>query len=176
VPWKEITRDQILFDPVIQTLCNNPKFKCPNYGHNWACPPHAPYLEKDIMTHNKFYLIYCRIDMNRQIQDKKTDWEGLNSYKYLRNCIEKEIEKFLELQNISINNVSILWDGHCNACEKEGLNCAIDEELPCRFPDRKRYSMEAVGINVTETVRNVDLEIEWPPKNHLFRFSLICTK
>ncbi|MHA1412798.1 MAG: DUF2284 domain-containing protein, partial [Promethearchaeota archaeon] len=47
---------------------------------------------------------------------------------------------------------------------------------PCRYPDKIRYSMEAVGINVTETVRKLNFKIEWPPKKHVYRFGVACLK
>jgi hypothetical protein len=36
--------------------------------------------------------------------------------------------------------------------------------------------MEAVGIHVTDTVKNLNLDIEWPPTNHVYRFGLVCLK
>ena len=44
----------------------------------------------------------------------------------------------------------------------------------CRYSDKNRYSMEAVGIEVTKTVRALNFEIQWPPKNHVYRFGLVC--
>jgi len=63
----------------------------------------------------------------------------------------------------------------CNL-NKEGKNCTYDDVLPCRYPDKKRFSMEAVGINVDKTVRNLKIPIEWPPLNHAYRFGLVCIK
>ena len=44
------------------------------------------------------------------------------------------------------------------------------------YPDKKRYSMEAVGIDVTAVTKNLNIPIEWPPTNHIYRFGLICFK
>jgi len=33
-----------------------------------------------------------------------------------------------------------------------------------------------VGIDVTQTVRKLDIDIEWPPTNHVYRFGLVCVK
>ncbi|MCJ7648379.1 MAG: DUF2284 domain-containing protein, partial [Candidatus Lokiarchaeota archaeon] len=72
------------------------------------------------------------------------------------------------------NEKFILWDGYCRICFKEGKNCTYDDGIPCRYPDKKRFSMEAVGIDVDKTVKNVNIEIEWPPINYAYRFGLIC--
>ncbi|MHA1256098.1 MAG: DUF2284 domain-containing protein, partial [Promethearchaeota archaeon] len=52
--------------------------------------------------------------------------------------------------------------------------CTYDSGKQCRYPNKKRYSMEAVGIHVTNTVKNLNLDIEWPPVNYYYRFGLIC--
>ena len=58
MPSMEIEFDQIVFDPEVQTYCNNPKFKCPYYGHSWSCPPNAPYLEKEVLSYDLFYIFF----------------------------------------------------------------------------------------------------------------------
>ena len=170
MPWIEITKKDIVFDPKVQTYCNKPHFKCPNYGHSWACPPKAPYLEEKIKQFERFFLIYIKHNIDKE---KKKDFR---QYEFMRENIEEEISNFIQNNTIEYNAIQILWDGHCRICEKEGKRCTIDEQIPCRYPDEIRYSMEAIGINVTETVRKIELEIEWPPTNYIFRFGLICLK
>ena len=170
MPWIEIAKKDIVFDHKVQTYCNNPNFKCPNYGHSWACPPEAPYLEEKIKQFERFFLIYIKYDVDKEKE------KNFRQYEFMRAKIEEEISNFIQNNTIEYNAIQILWDGHCRLCEKEGKRCTIDEQLPCRYPDEIRYSMEAIGINVTETVRKIGLEIEWPPRNHIYRFGLICLK
>jgi predicted metal-binding protein len=185
MPWKKINKEKIVFDPEVQSYCKNPDFICPNYGHNWACPPEAPYLEEEILqNYQKFYLIYYRMEMtqDRKNNENKNDLNSrgpkvinsLQSYSEMRDKIEEEIAEFIESYSEEYTDLRILWDGHCRACDKKGKKCTYDDDVPCRYPDDKRYSMEAVGIHVTETVENVNLDIEWPPENHIYRFALIC--
>jgi len=56
------------------------------------------------------------------------------------------------------------------------IKCTYDSGEPCRYPNKKRYSMEAVGIHVTNTVKDLNLDIEWPPVNYYYRFGLICIR
>ncbi|NHJ22999.1 MAG: DUF2284 domain-containing protein [Candidatus Lokiarchaeota archaeon] len=168
MPWIEINKDTIVFDPEVQTYCNNPKFKCPNYNHSWACPPKAPYLEEQILQFKKFFLIYVKKEL---IKNKNAYFKR---YEFMRDDIEEEVARFIKENKNDYNEIKILWDGHCRICQKEGKKCTIDEGIPCRYPDDIKYSMEAVGINVTETVRKIQIDIEWPPKNHIFRFGLVC--
>lgn len=181
----EIDRAKIIFDPKVQTYCNNPKFKCPNYGHSWACPPEAPYLEKILREYTKFFLIYEKYDINDYIREKKKEFPKRTEKKlryafyrenFMRDWIEEDISAFIRENSKKTEAIFVLWDGHCRVCEKKNQNCTHDSGLNCRYPNDIRYSMEAVGINVTETVKNLNLNIEWPPKNHAYRFGLICLR
>ena len=173
MPWKEIAKTSIIFDPIVQSYCKNPEYICPYYGHSWACPPKAPYLEKEIMNFEKFYLIYTKFEFKEKDHNKKRIGLG---YSHMRGIMEQEMERFLNQYQGDLKEIKILWDGHCRICEKENKKCSIDEATPCRYPEKIRYSMEAVGIDVTKTVRNLNIDIEWPPINHVFRFGLVCSK
>ncbi len=181
----EIKREKIIFDPKVQTYCNNPRFRCPNYGHNWACPPEAPYLDNILTNYTRFYLIYEKFDLKGYIKEKKSKFPTHNEEKiinsfyrenFMRDWIEEDIRRFIKKFEGKFKEIFILWDGHCRVCEKEQKMCTHDEGLECRYPNDIHYSMEAVGIDVTETVKNLNLDIEWPPKNHAYRFSLACVK
>ena len=183
--WIEIAREKIIFDPKVQTYCNNPRFKCPNYGHNWACPPEAPYLDNILTKYTYFFLVYEKFDLKAYISEKKSRFPNRSEEKiknafyreqFMRDWIEQDIKKFVENLERKYEEIFILWDGHCRVCEKVQKNCSYDEGIACRYPTDIRYSMEAVGINVTETVKNLNLDIEWPPKNYAYRFSLVCLK
>ena len=186
IPNKEIRFTDIVFDPKVQTFCVNPKFKCPSYGHSWACPPEAPYLEEKVSSYQKFYLIYSKFDLRSYVKLKKDKHPKRSEDKirnrfylknYLRDDLEKEVFKFLETYNDGYEIKLILWDGHCRICQKLlSKDCTYDKGEPCRYLDKKRYSMEAVGINVSDTVRNLNLNIEWPPINYYYRFGLVCFK
>jgi len=186
LPFLEIKLGDIIFDPKVQTYCVSPNFKCPSYGHSWACPPEAPYLEEAVSKFNKFYLIYYELDVNEKIKIEKAKHPEMDEKKiknrflmgnFLRNKLEKEIYIFLENYRNEYEQKLILWDGFCRICFNEiDKGCTYDDADPCRYPDKKRYSMEAVGIDVTKTVRNLNLNIEWPPTNYVYRFGLVCFK
>jgi predicted metal-binding protein len=173
MPWKEIPQEALIFDTKVQSYCNNPKYVCPYFGHSWACPPKAPYLEEEIMSYESYFLIYTKFDLKGNSMKNKKRYKG---YSYMRKIMEKEIESFLKQHNDRFDELKILWDGHCRICEKENKTCSIENNIPCRYPNKIRYSMEAVGIDVTQTVKNVNLDIEWPPVNRIYRFGLICAK
>jgi predicted metal-binding protein len=183
MPYTKIKLNQIVFDSKVQTYCNNPKFKCPNYGHSHACPPVAPYLEKEVSNFRDFYLIYYKFDLDGYIKDEKIrhpkrSKEKILNYFYrknfLRDHLEEEVHKFLIEYQGKFNKKLVLWDGFCRICYKENKHCTYDSGEPCRY--QPRYSMEAIGINVDKTVKNADFEMEWPPLHFAYRFGLICLK
>jgi len=186
MPSQQINCDDIIFDPEVQKLCINDNFRCPYYNHSWACPPETPYMKEEISKYYKFFLVYTKFDLASYIkkQKRKSPYRSEQTIRnrfYLKNILrdelEKEINSFLEKYNRKFEEKLILWDGHCRFCEKKDYQkCTYDDGDPCRFPDQIRYSMEAVGIHVTKTVKNLDLDIEWPPVINLYRFGLICFK
>ncbi len=186
MPLVEITRESIIFDPKVQTYCNNPKFRCPNYGHSWACPPEAPYLEEEINKYNKFYLVYVRFDLENYVKEQKIKHprrsdEKLRLHFYgkdlVRDLFEVEMNKFLEEYGNKFNDRLILWEGHCRVClNPKDKGCTHDNGKGCRYPKKRRYSIEAVGIDVGKTVKSTKIELEWPPKKFVYRFGIACFK
>ena len=180
MPYMELSFDQISFDPEVQTYCNNPKFQCPYYGHSWTCPPEAPYLEEEVSQYKKIYLLYHQFDIEAYVNEIKAKHprrsenrirSSLFRRNFVRDYLEKEIYQFLDQFQNNFKEKLVLWDGHCRICKK---TCTYNNGDPCRYPNKKRYSMEAVGINVDKTVRNLNINIEWPPINHIYRFGLVC--
>lgn len=185
MPFKEITFNQIVFNPEVQEYCNNPKFKCPNYGHSHACPPIAPYLEDIVVKFKTYYLIFFKFDLEQYVKHKKVKNPNkskekiINSFyrkSLMRDYLEQEILEFIDNFQEEYEERLILWDGFCRLCYKENRTCTYDDNEPCRYPNDIRYSMEAVGINVDKTVKNLNINLEWPPIRYAYRFGLVCFK
>lgn len=185
MPAIQINLKDIIFDPKVQTYCNNVEFKCPNYNHSWACPPEAPYMEKEISLFDRFFLIYYKFDLKNYVKEnklkhpKKSEDFIITSFfrkDIIRDYFEEEIWNFFKRYEDPYKDKLILWDGYCRVCSKEGERCTYDINKPCRYPNKIRYSMEAVGIDVDKTVKNLKIPIEWPPVNYTYRFGLICFK
>ena len=186
MPFLEVKLEDIIFDPNVQSYCVNSNFKCPSYGHSWACPPEAPYLEHEVSTYKKFYIVYVKFDLSAYIEEikaknpKRSEKSIRNAFfikNLLRDRLEQGILNFIEKRQNSYERKLILWDGFCRLCFNENdKGCTYDTGVPCRYPNKIRYSMEAVGIDVTQTVKNLDFNIEWPPNDFVYRFGLVCFK
>jgi len=184
MPYQQIDFEDIIFDPEVQKFCITEDFKCPNYNHSWACPPASPYMKKEVSKYSNYFLIYIKFDLASYVLRKKQKYlkkseQSISNRIFrkniLRDDLEEEINNFLDKYNQKSQEKLILWDGHCRLCEINGFKkCNYDYGESCRFPDQIRYSMESVGIHVTNMVKNLGFNIEWPPIKYLYRFGLIC--
>ncbi|MFX0134112.1 MAG: DUF2284 domain-containing protein [Candidatus Hodarchaeota archaeon] len=184
MPFVQIQLNDIKFNPKVQFMCVSPSFSCPSYNHTWSCPPVAPYLEEEVKKYSKFFLIYSKFDLAshiEQVKEKHPKWSELKiKFKYqmksaIHNDLVKEVTKFLEQYKEPYEKRLVLYDGFCRVCHnKEDGGCTYDSGKPCRYPDQRRYSMEAVGIEVIRTVIESNVDIGYPSKKYDYRFGLVC--
>ena len=187
MPSLEIKYSEIFFDPKVQTMCISPSFTCPYYNHSHSCPPVAPYLEKEISSFKKFYLIYSKTNLSEYIKKIKMKYPNRSEFKiknsfYMKNLYKddlyKEVDKFLTSINNNFSETMLLYDGTCRICHnKQDGSCTFDGGKPCRYPNKKRFSMEAVGIEVIRTVYDLKhKDFEYPSKDYAYRFGLVCLR
>jgi len=187
MPSVRIDYEDIYFSPKVQEMCVSSSFRCPYYKNSWSCPPEAPYLEKNLSNYEEFYLIYIRFNLRKFIKREKKKhpnrselfiksklYYTKNTYS---NNLDLELDRFLENYHKTYNKKLVLSNGTCNYCNIQNAGeCTYKDEDPCRFPNKRRYSMEAVGIEVVKTVLNLNLNIDYPSKKYNYSFGLICFK
>jgi predicted metal-binding protein len=188
MPFIQIQYDDIYFDPKVQEMCISPSFKCPFYDHSWSCPPNSPYLEKALSSYTEFYLIYSIFDLETYIKKEKertnrSEFFIKNTFLLTKSFesmdLEKEFEKFLAQYDKQYKKRLLLYDGTCRYCKIQNTGaCTFDSGELCRFPQEKRFSMEAIGIEVIKTVRDLKsrLDIDYPSNKYSYRFGLVCFK
>lgn len=188
MPFAQINYEDLYFDSKVQEMCISPSFKCPFYGHSWSCPPNSPFLKNALSTYTEFYLIYSKFNLEEYIKKEK-ERTGRSEF-YIKNTflltksfeafdLEEEFDKFLAQYKKNYKKRMLLYDGTCKYCKIQNLGtCTFDSGEPCRSPKEKRYSMEAVGIEVIRTVRDIKdkLGIEYPSNKYSYRFGLACFK
>ncbi|MCK4670013.1 MAG: DUF2284 domain-containing protein [Nanoarchaeota archaeon] len=114
-------------------------FGCDSYGKNWTCPPHndiTPEKARKIIKDYKRAIL---------LQFDSTD------YKKIYNIL-LSIEK--EILNNNFYKVFALSMGYCPLCDK----CTVPN--PCAFPELRRPPMEALGIDVFKTLKNIGIELK----------------
>lgn len=124
--------------------------KCPNYGNVWSCPPYD-FDPRDIWrAYDTLTVFGCRITYSGE----RTASEMENVLFEVKRQLTEELEDLAAHRPGSLP----LSAGSCRLCEK----CARPEGLPCRHPDKMRYSVESLGGDVGKTISELcGIDIEW---------------
>lgn len=141
-------------DSSMRGLCTRPYHAhprgCPNYGRRDTCPPAAPFFFDTFDAKRDIWALWTEFDIGRH-REKQRRRHATWSERALVNPRH--------------------WQGTVRAF----LRRAADEWLTqhaCHHPrtrDIKGFEYttcpEAMGVNLTATMRNVGVHLEWPPRN-----------
>jgi predicted metal-binding protein len=119
---------------------------CPIFGKNWSCPPFGFDVDEFLGRFNHVYLFGIKM-----AHDEGTRAAARGAEKSLKYSVWL-------MDNVNLKMLDILHDlerkysgsrgasgGSCKICPR----CARADDLPCRFPDRMRNSIESLGFNVS---------------------------
>lgn len=126
---KVIEADTIVVENWVRMKC---LYGCKRSGGTYSCPPNNNILPDDMkkMISEYSYALLIKIDR----------WSKVYKLVY-----DMERKIFLDGNRKAFGLVA----GACSLCKE----CALKDKLPCRHPDLLRPAMEAVGIDVFETVK-----------------------
>lgn len=144
-----------IVEPVIdlsmRSLCvrpypGHPK-GCPNHGSRDTCPPEQKVFGGVYDTDLNIFALWTEFDLGAHVSRMKKahpTW----SYRQLSCCLywQGTVRKFLRTKS------------------KKWIDFAV---LHTPFADRILLTTcpEAMGINVTATMKNIGVQLEWPPKS-----------
>lgn len=137
-------RVQPVIDYSVRALCVKPyplhPKGCPNLGKCERCPPHAPLYDQVYDLSQPVYAVVNEFDLAGHVERMKAKnptWTDRQLYcvLYWQNTARKQLEVKIE-----------------------SLCCGI---LSSYSAER---TPEAMGVNITETLANVGIVLEWPPK------------
>lgn len=132
---------------------------CPNYGHCWSCPPHDFAVETALDDYAKGVLIATQINVDEEMRqkaetakDRQTFAEGL-IYDY-----RQVLDDMLLVMEQAIPGSRAFFAGSCHFCEQ----CTRGAGEPCRHPQRRRVSLEAIGFDLARTTSELfGIELQW---------------
>jgi len=115
-------------------------FGCP-YRNGYCCPPYTPSPRETraMLDSYKRAVLFHRQSPGEKGRGKKN-----------MDCFERLVALEGDLFKDGYYKAFVMLAGPCSLCDE----CGKREELPCRFPDKARPSMEACGIDVFTTARN----------------------
>ena len=122
---------------------------CPNFGVREDCPPNQPYFLDIYQPTVKIASV--RFDFEEYITWRRKIHPGWTE-KALRN--PRHFQKHLDANLKS-------------EIEKLSKNSEVGSLIPV-------YTAEAMGVNVHMTCRRAGIELEWPPRNIMYRISLLA--
>ncbi len=135
---------------------------CEMYGNNWSCPPFENNVTNSWKNYDNLHLILIKLQYNEFITQKEHSKEDIDTILHItlfnekRKLLQNIRKEILEDENLK--DSMILSTGYCNICP----TCTKKEDLPCRYPKNKLYSMESIGALVTKTTEELfDIKIKW---------------
>ena len=131
---EEIKTNKTLFSE----MC---KQGCKNYNKKYCCPPVAPGFESLAKNYDGLFvmLFLCRLN-----QIKSTEY---NKLRIANSVMKSKVERLMRDLRERFN-LSYFGTGSCRLCRP----CRYELGEPCRYPNKKRYSLEAVGINCNKLI------------------------
>lgn len=140
-------------DPRIQGLCRTPYPRhpkgCPNYGRKPGCPPGVPMFDSLYDCSQPVFAVVSSFDLGghaRAMMKRHPQWSEAQLY-----CL-------------------LYWQPRARKTHRkevaeflETVNGYVSIPVP-----------EAYGVNVTETLRRVGIDLEWPPRSVARQVSLVA--
>ena len=125
---------------------------CPNYGNVWSCPPYDFSPEDYWKEFSSLYLTARKIIFDKEVSQEECGDILLE--------VKGEMSRELYEMEEQFPGSVALSAGSCNLCRDMG--CGRKSGLPCRYPEKMRYSIESIGGNVGLTVSKLmGIELEW---------------
>ena len=150
--------DKIIFKESVKLNC----FYCENYNKKWTCPPRIPdfnYAKIISEYYNKIVIEYTA-----NIDDDTFENVRYKSTNHVHSILLK-LEKYL-WDNDYPMAVSFIGGG-CKLC-KNGCS-----ENNCRNKSVSRIPIEATGISVIETLKEIDIHMTFIITSNFKRYGML---
>lgn len=132
---------------------------CPDYGNVWSCPPGVPEAKTAFAPFRTVHIIGVRVDYAPETRaaastPERTERLREASYGAVKKLL---LSTMLELERAVPGSWTVAA-GRCEQCER----CTRRDGLPCRRPERMRYSFSAFGFDLGKIAEDLlDLKLLW---------------
>jgi hypothetical protein len=141
-------------DPGLRALCARPypghPKGCPNFGKKAKCPPRLPLLDDVLDMRKPVWIVWNVFDMKSHVERMRLKHPAWSD-RQLRCCLYWQAGARKELMQ------KIRWFG-------EWLG--VPDMTVCASP-------EGCGVNVTEMMKAVGEDLEWPPVSKAYQVALV---
>ena len=183
---KVIPAEEIVVENRVVLKC---RIGCNKYGKTLMCPPYAPSVDefRKILSEYSYALVFkiksqaeATAEVAKLLSKKEDDpsltkemrkkvrmfWDSWKADK------KQLVQKIIALEKAATTRGYTLalgfTTGSCMICDE----CNVKERI-CSHPTEARYSAQAVGINVLQTLENADMPIPVPFKKNPESFGLV---
>ena len=182
---KIIPVEKIVVEDRVVLKC---KLGCQKYGKTLACPPYAPTPEEFRKIVSEYhYALLLKFKSRAEGNSELIKYLAKNDDQIVPKEMKAKVESFWSAWNNDLKNLLKvviklekmaaekgyllaigLVSGSCQLCEK----CNVEKGI-CVHPELRRYSEEAVGINVKATAERAGLEFTLPFEKNPETFALL---
>ncbi len=140
---------ELEFSQRVRWICQH---ECPMYGKSWACPPGVGSVE----SCQKTCLSYAHCLLIATV----TEVEDISSVEQTlatrpeHEALTNQVRELLRAQGVE---PYVLSTESCAICPR----CAIEDGLPCRFPEEMHPCVESQGINIIPTLERQGLAFQY---------------
>ena len=136
-----------------RSLCVKPyrnhKHGCPNYGKKKDCPPNAPMFDLIYDINRKVYAIYYKFDLRAHVEKMRKLHPTWTQAQLLNVLYWQGSARKMLRGNITRFNELFFEEGYCTTT-----------------------SAEAMGVDITKTMQNAGIILEWPARNVVHKIAL----
>jgi len=168
-----------VIDHTVRKLCCRPylghdkgkNIGCPNFNRKEGCPPKAPLFDNVFDLREPVYAIYNIFDLAAYVQKMKAghpDWSDAQ----LRCCLLWQGRARKQLAKHVMEFITAYPRYNVSMAYYRG----IEKDLGPVYGRIIPASPEAMGVNVTETMANAGIHLEWPPVKVAYQIALAGVK
>jgi predicted metal-binding protein len=183
---KVIPADEIVVENRVALKC---RVGCKEYGKTLMCPPYAPSVDEFRKTLSEYsYVLVFKLkshaeataEVAKLLSKPENDLSLTDEMKQKIGAFwaswkaEKRelVKKIRALEKAAMSRGYSLalgfTTGSCVICDE----CNVEEKM-CTHPTEARYSAQAVGINVLQTLENAGMPIPYPFNKNPESFGLV---
>lgn len=149
---KTITKNELSYGLVAPKLCctpyhNHPK-GCPNFNKRKDCPPFVQSIDQVLDLNKPMMIAGVKFDLGEHV-----------------NRMKEAHPEWTEYQT----KCCLYWQGSV----RKKLKTVVEELLRANDKFYAMYSPEAHGVNMTRTMKNIGIELEWPPERWVWKIALL---
>ena len=145
--------------------------KCPCFGKTWACPPYD-FDPVSVWSRFSSVMLYGKkLVLGESLRETAMEPEAvlrLSGFIF-ENARKALLEELMAMEHEHIGSLA-LSAGGCSFCEV----CTRGEGLPCRLPEKLRYSVESLGGDVSKALRECfGVELKWAENGRLPEYFVV---